>query len=132
MCRTLSSRPSCRSIFSTRSPVELRGSGNARGAPPSEAQSAERGEGAPDRRWIEIAYDKYDARPGVSIRPAIEMHRRMDEVLNGVHHDRRPTPGDAEDAFHPQHLVAVARHQHAKPDAEGRPFDGFLEGDDEG
>ena len=59
----------------------------------------------------------------IVIRPGIKMHRRMDEMLDGVERDRTPRSGNVEQPFDSQDLPSMPVNQKRQPDDEGRPVD---------
>ena len=81
---------------------------------------------------IEAADDEHDARATIVVRPRLHMHRRVDQMLDPMHRDRRIGAGDIQDAFHPQNLVAVAVQQHRQPHTEHGPVELSIEGEREG
>ena len=54
------------------------------------------------------------------------MHRRMDDVLDGVD-EQRPFAADVEQALDAQDLAAAGMEQHRQPDPEPEPVDRPVE-----
>ena len=72
---------------------------------------AEKGvEQRPDGLRLEVAGDEHDAGARVAIGPGRQPHRRMEDVLHAVNHQRRVRRlGELHDALEPQQVRAVQR-----------------------
>src|SRR5258708_38588486 len=66
---------------------------------------------------LQAQTDEDEARAAVAVRPGIEMHRRMDDVLHAVQ-EQRPRRTDVEEPFDAEDLRAARLQEHRQPDAE--------------
>src|SRR5262249_25283086 len=76
----------------------------------------------------EAAADEDDARAMVGVGPAVEVERRMDDVLYAVQEQRARRPDGAQ-PLHTQDVGATRGEQPRQPDAERRPVELLLEHD---
>ena len=75
---------------------------------------------------VEVPADEDEPRAAVVVRPGVEVHGRMDDVLDGVD-EQRPVAADVEQALDPQDLAAARVEQHRQPDPEAEPVDRPVE-----
>ena len=78
------------------------------------------------RRRVEAAADEDEPRAPVVVRPGVEVHRRVDDVLDAVH-EQRPVAADVEQPLDPEDVLAARLQQHRQPDAERVPVERLVE-----
>src|SRR3984957_13195518 len=67
------------------------------------------------------SYDEHDPRSMIGIRPGIEKHRGMKNVVHAVNDHGRALANQVQDALHTQQIVSCAVAQAAKPCRERLP-----------
>jgi hypothetical protein len=79
-----------------------------------------------DPLQLQILRDENETRCARPIRPAFEMPRWMNHVMNCIQHNRRRPARNIEQGLEPEHLGTVRVQQQGEPDREARPVHRFI------